>query len=61
MYILRIESAKVFVVVLIPNMELVTYKTRILLLKHLLEYAFHFITLFIVALIFSNLINKKQR
>jgi len=61
MYILWIESAKVFIVVLIPNMELVAYKARIFLLKHLLEYTLYLVAILIVTLVFSNLINKKQR
>ena len=59
MYILRIESAKVFIVVIIPNMELVAYKARILLLKYLLEHSFYLVAILVVTLVFCNLINEE--
>ena len=61
MHILRNKLTQVFVIVLVPNVELFAYQTSVFLFKHLLEYPSHFIAVFIITLVLGYLINEEER
>ena len=61
MHLLRCKPTQVFIIILVPYLELFAYQACILIFEYLLEHALHFISLFVVALIFGDLVDEEER
>ena len=55
------ETAQIFVIVFVEDVELVIDKSGVFFLKDLLERAFYLITVTVVAAVLSHLVDEEQR
>ena len=60
MHLLGCKPTQVFIIILVPDVELFAYQACILIFKYFLEFALHFISLLVVTLIFGYLVDKEQ-